>query len=112
MSKVTKRLDEDKKKKTEYVRRILNRHAGQTENINSMSQYNMEDRNSSNAICQFLWKTAFIVLKVCLLAVSSYLAYIGIRYSYYSSKDYNQAIYLVEDTIWIHILVLDRKSVV
>lgn len=105
LSKVTKRLDEDKKKKTEYVRRILNRHAGQTENINSMSQYNMEDRNSSNAICQFLWKTAFIVLKVCLLAVSSYLAYIGIRYSYYSSKDYNQAIYLVEDTIWIHILV-------
>lgn len=52
-----------------------------------------------------MWKAAFTLFKVCLLAVSSYLVYIGITYSYYSSKDYNQVIYLVEDSIWIHIFV-------
>ena len=39
-----------------------------------------------------MWKVALKLFKVCLLVVSSYLVYIVIRYSYYSSKDYNQVI--------------------
>lgn len=46
---------------------------------------------------------AIFILKICLLPVSFYLLYIGIRTSYYSAKDYNQFIYAIQDSMAVHI---------
>lgn len=66
---------------------------------------NLTKENRINKVRIVLIQAALYILKICLLLISGYLGYTGIRYSYYSSKSYSEMIYIIEDSPVFHILV-------
>ena len=60
-------------------------------------------RMKEKSILQIIYDLSVIIVKIILLAISFYLVYIGIRYSYYSATDYEQVAYQVLDSVWIHL---------
>lgn len=59
-----------------------------------------EKRVNRNQVYCFL-VTAMLV---CALLISTFLAYNGVRYSYYSQRDYSQLGFM-EDRVWLHIVL-------
>lgn len=59
-----------------------------------------------------LEKGAIRLLQVILLFITGFLAYEGARYSYYSSKVYDQLIYLMEDSTGTHLVVFVLVSLI
>ena len=64
-----------------------------------------EERVEKGGKYRLLYRMAVLFLKVCLLLIALYLAYAGIRYSYYSPKAYDQVIFELPDSPLLHSLV-------
>lgn len=60
-------------------------------------------RMKEKGISQVLCDISIFIVKIVLLAISSYFVYIGIRYSYFSATDYEQVAYQVKDSVWLHL---------
>ncbi|MBO4982205.1 MAG: hypothetical protein J6C84_10020 [Lachnospiraceae bacterium] len=59
-----------------------------------------------NGRIRTLGRIAIYILQVCLLLVTAFLAYQGVRFSFYSSTVYEQPIYELRDSTFAHLLFL------
>lgn len=64
-----------------------------------------ENHRDRNEKCGKLFQTAIMLLLLFLFFIALFLAYEGVRYSYYSSKAYEQPIFELPDSALQHLLV-------